>query len=68
VLKSLTEKYARRAREFSDTVALLGHHTEVTPEFIELFKMIRQRRALCGNAENEIEQYLQAEESGRGAV
>jgi hypothetical protein len=68
MLKSLTEKYARRAREFSDTVALLGHHAEVTPEFLGLFKKIKHRRALCADAENEIEQYLQVEESGRGVA
>jgi hypothetical protein len=61
LLKSLSEKYARRAREFSDTVALLGHHGEVTPEFLEIFKKIKHRRALCADAEEEIEQYLLAE-------
>jgi hypothetical protein len=68
LLKSLSEKYARRAREFSETVALPGEHEEVTPEFLELFKEIKRQRALCRDAEEKFEQYLQAEESGRGAV
>jgi hypothetical protein len=68
LLKTLAEKYALRAREFSDTVALLGHHAEVTPEVLELFKKIKLRRGLCADAEKEIEQYLLAESSGRGAA
>jgi hypothetical protein len=61
VLKSLSEKYARRAREFSDTVALLGQHNEVTPEFVQLFREIKQQRALCRDAEEKFERHLQHE-------
>ena len=52
-------KYARRAREFSDTVALLGKYDEVTPELLKLLTEIRRRRVLCVDAEEKIEQYLQ---------
>jgi hypothetical protein len=58
-LKSLSQKYARRAREFSDTVALLGKHEEVTPELLKLLREIRRRRALCVDAEEKIERYVQ---------
>jgi hypothetical protein len=61
LLKSLSEKYARRAREFSDTVALLGQHDEVTPEFVQLFREIKRQRALCRAAEEKFERYLQQE-------
>jgi hypothetical protein len=61
LLKSLSEKYARRAREFSDTVALLGQHGEVTPEFLMLFQEIKRQRALCRDAEEKFERYLQQE-------
>jgi hypothetical protein len=59
VLKSLSEKYARRAREFSDTVALLGQHNEVTPACVQLFREIKRQRALCRDAEEKFERYLQ---------
>ena len=70
MLKSLSEKYARRAREFSDTVALLGKHDEVTPELLNLLTEIRRRRALCADAEEKIERYLHLSENlgGRGAA
>jgi hypothetical protein len=61
LLKSLSEKYARRAREFSDTVALLGQHNEVTPEFVQLFREIKRQRGLCRDAEEKFERYLQQE-------
>jgi hypothetical protein len=61
MLKSRSEKYARRAREFSDTVALLGQHGEVTPEFLKLFSEIRRQRTLCRDAEEKFEQYLRQE-------
>jgi primosomal protein N'' len=59
-LKSLSQKYARRAREFSDTVSLLGKYDEATPELVKLFAEIRRRRASCAEAEEKIERYLQA--------
>jgi hypothetical protein len=61
LLKSLSEEYARRAREFSDAVALLGRHDSVGPEFMRLFKKIKRQRELCGDAEEKLEQYIQQE-------
>jgi hypothetical protein len=50
LLKSLSEKYARRAREFSETVALLGGHEEATPEFLELFQEIKRQKSETSKA------------------
>jgi hypothetical protein len=61
VLKSLSEQYARRAREFSDSVALLGRHNSVGPEVLKLFKKIKRQRELCGDAEEKLERYIQQE-------
>jgi hypothetical protein len=61
LLKSLSEQYARRAREFSDTVALLGRHNSVGPEVLKLFKEIKRQRALCGDAEEKLERYMKQE-------
>jgi hypothetical protein len=68
LLKSLSEKYARRAREFSDTVALLGRHEHLGPEVLKLFKEIKLQRALCRNAEEKFERYLQLESDNPKAV
>jgi len=59
LLKSLSEQYARLAREFSDSVALLGRHNTVGPEVLKLFKKIKRHRELCGDAEEKLERYLQ---------
>jgi len=61
MLKSLSEQYARRAREFSDTVALLGGYNHVGPEVLRLFKEIKRQRTLCGDAEERFERYLEQE-------
>ena len=51
MLKSLSEQYSRRAREFSDSVALLGGHNSVGPEVLKLFRKIKRQRELCRDAE-----------------
>ena len=61
LLKSLSEQYARRAREFSDSVALLGRHNSVGPEVLQLFKKIKHQRELCGDAEEKLERYIQTD-------
>jgi hypothetical protein len=61
LLKSLSEQYARQAREFSDVVALLGRHNSVGPEVLKLFKKIRRQRELCGSVEEQLERYIQQE-------
>jgi hypothetical protein len=58
-LKSLSEQYARRAREFSDSVALLGRHDSLGPEILKLFKKIKRQRELCSDAEQKLERYIQ---------
>ena len=70
MLKSLSEQYARRAREFSDAVALLGRHDSVGPEFMRLFKKIKRQRELCDDAEDKLERYVQQliAESEEGAA
>jgi len=67
MLKSLSEQYARRAREFSDAVALLGRHDSVGPDVLKLFKKIKRQRQLCGYAEEKLERYIQQEIDGPGA-
>ena len=59
MLKSLTEQYSCRAREFADTVALLGGHHTVGPAVIKLLKQIQRKRLLCNDAEAELNRYLQ---------
>ena len=64
MLKSLSEQYASRAREFSDLVALLGRHNSVGPQFLKLFKKIKRQRELCGDAEQKLERYIWQEIEG----
>jgi len=61
LLRSLSEQYARRARQFSDSVALLGRHNSVEPEVLKLFEKIKRQRKLCGDAEEKLERYIQQE-------
>jgi hypothetical protein len=60
VLKSLSEQYARRAREFSDTVALLGHHNSVGPEVLKLFEKIKHQRAFTIASSSAVDQFVRA--------
>jgi hypothetical protein len=59
LLKSLSEQYARRAREFADAVALLGRHNSVGPQVLKLFKEIKRQRELCSDAEEKLERYIE---------
>ena len=59
MLRELSECYARRAREFSDAVASLGHHPQIGPEFLELIQEITLRRRLCDEVAGELDQYMQ---------
>ena len=61
LLKSLSEQYARRAREFADAVALLGRYNSVGPDVLKLCKKIKRQRDLCGDAEGKLERYIQQE-------
>ena len=59
MLRALAEQYARLAREFSDTVALLGSYNHTEPEVQAIFRKIQQQRALCADAEWKLERYLE---------
>jgi hypothetical protein len=59
MLRSLSEQYALRAREFSDKVALLGKYDHIGREVLKLFKEIKRQRVLCSDAEEKLERYLQ---------
>jgi hypothetical protein len=60
-LKLLSEQYALRAREFADAVALLGRHNSVGPQVLKLCKKIKRQRELCGDAEKQLERFIQQE-------
>lgn len=68
LLKSLSEQYARRAREFSDSVALLGRHNSIGPDVLKLFKKIKRQRELCRAAEKKLERYIQQDVEDSKAV
>lgn len=54
----LAELYARRAREFSEAVALLGGYREAGPEVLALMREIRWRRSLCFEVAERFERYM----------
>jgi hypothetical protein len=55
----LVQRYAIRAREFSDMVAALGRQAHSGPDASrELLEEIRTRRDLCNEVANEVEHYL----------
>jgi hypothetical protein len=61
MLRELSEIYARRAREFSDTVARLGQYPEIGPEVLGLIQEIMRRRHRCDAAADKLHQYLERE-------
>jgi hypothetical protein len=65
--RSLSEEFARRARKFSETVARLGEHNEVTPEVLKLFQEIKRQRALCREVEEKFERYLRKSDNSKAA-
>ena len=62
MLKSLSEQYACRAREFSDTVARLAPHKDISPEVLGLLREIKRRHELCCDAEQRLERYVQQDD------
>jgi hypothetical protein len=54
----LVERYERRAREFSDAVALLGQANLPPEDCHELLEAIRARHKSCVAAAEEIDQYV----------
>jgi hypothetical protein len=61
MLRELSERYARRAREFADVVARLGQHQQIGPELLELMQEIRRRRHRCEEAAAKLRQYIEQE-------
>jgi hypothetical protein len=54
--RKLVQRYAIRAREFSDSVAALGRQVHFGPKASrDLLEEIRTRRDLCNEVANEIE-------------
>jgi hypothetical protein len=49
-------------------VALLGHHNSVGPEVLKLFKKIKRQRELCGDAEKNLERYIEEIEDSEPAA
>jgi hypothetical protein len=54
----LVERYAIRAREFSDAVAALGRANLPPPECVELLEAIRTCHESCMAAAVEIDQHV----------
>jgi hypothetical protein len=50
--------YALRAREFSDAVARLGRHKQISPEFSALIAEIERLRGLCDAAAADLDRYV----------
>jgi hypothetical protein len=66
--RELVQRYAIRAREFSDTVAALGRQAHSGSEASrKLLEEIRTRRDLCNEVANEIERYLKDAAAVRAA-
>jgi hypothetical protein len=61
MLRSHTELFARRAREFADSVSGLGQIHAVGPQLTELLAEIRRKSRLCAAAERDLERYLEFE-------
>jgi hypothetical protein len=63
MLREISERYARRAREFSDAVARLGQYPEVGPGILEVIQEIMRRRHCCDTAAAELHEYIKREKS-----
>jgi len=58
IWRELVERYAMRAREFSDAVALLGCANLPPAECRELLEAVNARRESCMAAAEHVDQYL----------
>jgi hypothetical protein len=58
VLRELVQRYALRAREFSDAVARLGEHAHIGPEFLQVMEEIKRLHVFCSATENELDRYI----------
>jgi hypothetical protein len=58
IWRVLVERYAKRAREYSDAVALLGRANLPATECHELLEAIKARHKSCMAAAEEIDCYV----------
>jgi hypothetical protein len=58
IWRVLVERYAKRAREYSDAVALLGRANLPAAECHELLEAIKARRKSCMAAAEEIDRHV----------
>jgi hypothetical protein len=58
IWRVLVERYAKRAREYSDAVALLGRANLPAAECHELLEAIKARHKSCIAAAEEIERHI----------
>jgi hypothetical protein len=63
----LLERYALRAREFSDAVARLGNANLPPAECRELLDDVNARHDLCMAAAEDVEQYLRQQTASADA-
>jgi hypothetical protein len=64
--RQLVQRYAIRAREFSDAVAALGREAHLGPSASrQRLEEIRRRRNLCNQVADEVERYLKRESGHR---
>jgi hypothetical protein len=66
MLRELSQLYARRARELSESVARLGQYHDLGPELLELMKEIRQHRSLCDEIAEKVDRYIEQHTRLRG--
>jgi len=64
LLRFLTESYASRALDFSDTVACLGQYIFFEQKIPELLAEIQRKRHLCEAAEENLVQHLEKMRNG----
>jgi hypothetical protein len=64
--RQVIERYAIRAREFSDAVALIGRHQQITHEFLGLLREIKRLRELCDEAAAELDRLVS--QTGASAI
>ena len=55
----LVRVYAIRAREFSESAARLGQQASIGPEFLQWWREVQRRRALCNDAGDELNRFIE---------
>jgi len=57
--QELVRVYAIRAREFSESAPRLGRHASIGPEFLEWWREVQRRHALCNAAGDELSRFIE---------